>query len=848
MINLNKYVLGILAHVDSGKTTLAEAILYLTGTIRKAGRVDHRDTLLDNNEIERKRGITVFSKQAEFSAGGSSFTLLDTPGHADFSAETERTLSVLDYAILIISGTDGVQNHTETLWQLLKKYNVPTFVFVNKTDIMDYSHDEITEMLTKKLGDGFVDFSAQHDGAFFEQLAVCSEAALDEFMSDGKVSDGVIRDTISQRRLFPVFFGSALKFDGVDEFVSAVSKLTKPSDRPEVFGAKVYKITNDGSNRLTHLKITGGKVRVKDIISDEKINEIRIYNGAKYKTADFAETGAVCAVTGLTKTYAGEGLGFEKDCFDGILQPVLTYRAKSAGTEPSKLLYALRVLEQEEPKLNIGWNPALQEITVQLMGEVQTEILKSVMMSRFNMDVDFSQGKIAYKETITEPSIGAGHYEPLRHYAEVQLMLKPLKRGAGLVFSSDCPEDILDRNKQNLILTHLHEKIHKGVLTGSPITDIKITLTAGRAHAKHTEGGDFRQATYRAVRQGLRFANSILLEPWLSFTLSVPSECVGRAMTDLQNMSSRFSPPETDGDTAILRGSVPASEIMDYHKEVISYTRGKGSLSCVFMGYDECHNSKEIVEKIGYNADSDLENTADSVFCAHGAGYTVKWDEADSYMHIPVNRGEEPEEKIPVQRVKKYIDSIAADKELIEIFEKTYGPIKRLPYSALYTKKSAPKEQTRHKTSAPKPLGDEYLLIDGYNVIFAWDNLKSLAAESLDHARNTLINIVCNYQGVRNGNTIIVFDAYKVKGNVREVEKVHNIHVVYTKEAETADMYIEKVTHEIGRKHRVRVVTSDNLEQLIVLGNGAVRVSADNFREEIINTEKEIKEFLWESL
>lgn len=843
---MNKYVIGIYAHVDSGKTTLAEALLYLNGAIRKKGRVDNRDTFLDNSEIERKRGITVFSHQAVFDLNGDSFTLLDTPGHIDFSAEAERTASVLDCAVLVISGTDGVQNHTETLWQLLKKHNVPVFVFINKTDIMSITPSEHMEMLRQKLGEGFVSFT-NHSDDFYEQAAMCSDTALDEYLSSGTLSRDTIKQMFNNRQIFPCCFGSALKLDGIEELCQTISLYTSAKSADKAFGAKVFKITNDASTRLSHIKITGGELKVKDTINGEKVNEIRIYNGKKFVCRDSAAQGVVCAVAGLSKTYAGQGLGAQGDDIADMLEPIFTYRIQG-DCDTQKLISAMRILEQEDPKLNVVINPSNNEITVCLMGEVQTEILTSIIKDRFGINAWFSRGSIAYKETITEPVIGAGHYEPLRHYAEVQLLLKPQRRGSGLSFVSSCPEDILDKSKQNLILSHLREKTHLGVLTGSPITDIKIVLTAGRAHAKHTEGGDFRQATYRAVRQGLFHAKSILLEPWFDFTLTVPTECVGRAMTDIQNLNGSFLPPESLGDRTVLKGSAPAAKIQDYQKEIIAYTAGKGSISCIFNGYRECYNSDEVIAEIGYSAESDLENTADSVFCSHGAGTTIKWSEADEHMHIPVNRSTENDLSSPVnpQRVKKYIDSIATDKELMEIFERTYGPIKNISYSSMYPKKQSNQDKQKSKPQQ-KFNGENYLLIDGYNVIFAWDDLKELAEKSLDLARNTFINIVCNYQGFKSGNTIIVFDAYKVKGGVGSVEKIHNINVVYTKEAETADSYIERVTHEIGKNNRVRVVTSDRLEQLIVLGGGAVRVSAESFREEVKATEKEIKEFLFKS-
>lgn len=853
---MKRLVMGILAHVDSGKTTLSESILYRAGEIRKIGRVDHGDAFLDNNEIERDRGITIFSKQAVFSLKSGDFMLMDTPGHIDFSTEMERTLQILDYAILVISGTDGVQNHTETLWKLLIRYNIPTFIFVNKMDISEYERDELIAELCDRLDEGCVDFTQNHSSPeFIEAAAVCDETLMERFDKGETLSDADLAEAIAKRRIFPCYFGSALKNEGVEEFTEAIEKYTKQINFPDKFGAKIFKITEDEQGkRLTHMKITGGSLKIKTLLKDskgedwaEKVNSIRIYSGAKYKLSEEAMAGEVCAVTGLTHTYSGEGLGFEADSQPPVLEPVLTYRVEIMDNlDTHEALARLRRLEQEDPELHVLWNEQLREIHIQLMGEVQLDILKRIISERFDMEVEFSRGSIAYKETIAETVEGVGHYEPLRHYAEVHLLLEPSERGSGLTFATDCSEDVLDRNWQRLILTHLEEKKHIGVLTGSPITDMKITLIAGRAHQKHTEGGDFRQATYRAVRHGLKSTKSVLLEPWYDFKLEVPTENVGRAMTDITQMGGSFSSPIAKGEMSVIEGSAPVSELRDYN--VTEYTRGRGRISCIVKGYEPCHNEDEVIEEIGYNSDADLENTADSVFCSHGAGYNVKWDEVTSHMHLeawqpPSEDEEEPE--IIARQVKEYMDSIAEDKELVRIFESTYGKINSRPKYALETKKTPTQKKYKAK---PLPDGPEYLLVDGYNIIFAWDELKNIAEKDIDAARNRLIDILCNYRGFKQCELILVFDAYKVKGNVREIETVNNISVVYTKEAETADMYIEKVTRELGKKHRVRVATSDNLEQIIILGNGAYRMSAAELLEDVRRVDKAIQNYIKEEL
>ncbi len=847
---------GILAHVDSGKTTLSESLLYLTGAIRNLGRVDHKNTFLDTHSIERDRGITIFSKQAVLCHKDAEITILDTPGHVDFSAETERTLSVLDYAVLVISGSDGVQSHTETLWSLLKAYNVPVFLFVNKMDIADSDKAAIMDEIEKRLDHRCVDFSDADGEEFCENVAMCDEQLMESYIKNGSLADDEIRDAIAARKVFPCYFGAALKTVGVEDFLDGFVKYTKEKKFSHEFGARVFKIAEDDKgNRLTYVKITGGSVRVKSLITkkdgnkekwSEKINQIRIYSGQKYECVDEVKGGMVCAFTGLSQTFPGEGLGFEKDMGKAILEPVLNYKmVLPPDTDVSTAMGKLRQLEQEDPQLHIVWNEHLQEISVQLMGEIQLEVIKRIIAERLSMEVEFGHGGIVYKETIEEKVEGVGHYEPLRHYSEVHLILEPAERGSGVQFATDCSEDDLDKNWQRLILTHLMEKEHIGVLTGSPITDIKITLAAGRAHNKHTEGGDFRQATYRAVRHGLKSAKSILLEPWYEFRLEIPTESVGRAMTDIQQMCGSFDAPDTHGDVSVIRGSAPVSKMCDYHKEVIGYTHGTGRLSCSVKGYLPCHNTDEIIEQIGYDSDNDVENTADSVFCSHGAGFVVKWGKVHEYMHIESclkDAKAEYTEKVTTQRVTEYIDRVTEDKELIKIFERTYGPIKRNAPEALYTKKTP----TPVKMPKPKPFkkGDEYLLVDGYNIIFAWENLREIAKDNLDLAREQLINTLCNYGGFKQCKIILVFDAYKVKGNHGEVENINNISVVYTKEAETADTYIERVTHELSKNNSVRVATSDGLEQLIILGNGAYRISAETFLKEVRLVEDAIREFL----
>lgn len=856
---MENIVMGILAHVDAGKTTLSEGMLYLSGTVRKLGRVDHKDAFLDTYSLERDRGITIFSKQAVFSLGNRRINLLDTPGHVDFSAEMERTLQVLDYAVLVISGADGVQGHTETLWKLLKLYEIPTFIFINKMDQPGTDRESLLTELKERLDEGCIVFGKGKNVESLEEIAMTDEAVLDYFMEHETVRNEDICRLIRERKIFPCYFGSALKLDGVQELLAGFEEYMKPFDGKKEFGARVFKISRDDKGeRLTFLKVTGGKLVVKmPINKEEKINQIRIYSGAKYEAVNEVEAGGVCAVTGLSSSYIGQGLGVEKGTAAPFLEPVLTYQMiLPEGADTTKVLRELKQLEEEEPLLNIVWNPALEEIHVQLMGEVQTEILKTMIAERFHLDVEFGTGKIVYKETIKSPVVGVGHYEPLRHYAEVHLKMKPLEAGSGLVFDTDCSEDVLDRNWQRLILTHLQEREHPGVLTGAPITDMKITIVAGRAHLKHTEGGDFRQATYRAVRQGLKSAESVLLEPWYSFVLEVPSEQVGRAMSDIGQMNGSFEGPEAEDKQGMVRltGTAPASEMRDYQREVWAYTKGRGRITLTLKGYEPCHNAEEVIEEIGYDSERDVDNPTGSVFCVHGAGFLVKWDEVPEYMHIKEDflaekPGIEQDEMMAVQMGNHcnysggYSSSYDDDPELLTIMEREFGSKQKERERYSSYRKQTVSTPVRHTTvikeNEPKK---EYLLVDGYNIIFAWEELNELAKASIDAARNKLMDILSNYQGFIGCTLILVFDAYKVKGNQGEVQKYHNIYVVYTKEAETADQYIEKTTHEIGRKYKVTVATSDALEQVIVMGQGAYRISARDFYEEVERTEKQIRE------
>ena len=844
-------VLGILAHVDSGKTTLSEAMLYRAGVTRRLGRVDHKDAFLDTDALEKARGITIFSKQALLTAGDTDITLLDTPGHVDFSTETERTLQVLDYAVLVVSGTDGVQSHTETLWRLLRRYHVPTFVFVNKMDLPGMERQELLAQLNRRLGEGFVDFGATQ-ADWDEALALCDENLMDRMLDAGQLQDADLIPAIARRHVFPCWFGAALKLEGVDALLDGLDRYTRPAPALEAFGAKVFKVSQDEQGvRLTWLRVTGGELKVKAQLTGEadgepwaeKANQLRLYSGAKYTLAEAIGPGQVCAVTGLTKARPGEGLGAERDSDLPVLEPVLSYQVLlPEGADVHAALGKLHRLEEEEPQLHVVWNETLGEIHVQLMGEIQLEVLRSLLAERFGLAVEFGPGGILYKETITEPMEGVGHYEPLRHYAEVHLKLEPLPRGSGMQFAADCREEVLDKNWQRLVLTHLEEKQHLGVLTGSPLTDVKITLIAGRAHLKHTEGGDFRQATYRAVRQGLMLAKSQLLEPWYAFRLEVPAENIGRAMSDIQRMEGTFDPPESGEETAVLTGFAPVSTMRSYPMEVVSYTRGRGHLSLTLDGYRPCHNAQEVIAAIGYEPEHDLDNPADSVFCAHGAGFVVPWDQVRSHMHVDSGWGKstrpEQEAAVPQRRAMAYRATLEEDAELLKIFERTYGPIKRDPLAAF---RPVQKRERPDFAAEQWEIAPEYLLVDGYNIIFAWDELNALSKESLDAARHKLMDILCNYQGYQKCVLILVFDAYRVPGSPGSIEQYHNIHVVYTKEAETADMFIERVTHEIGRNRRVRVATSDGMEQIIILGHGALRVSARMFHEEVQNVEKQIR-------
>ena len=846
--------IGLLAHVDAGKTTLAESLLYHTGAIRKMGRVDHQNAFLDTYELERARGITIFSKQAGFTLGDREVVLLDTPGHVDFSAEMERTLQILDYAVLIIGGTDGVQGHVETLWRLLRQYKIPVFLFINKMDQDGANSAEILKELQGRLDEKCIDFTAsQPQEEFMENLAMCDETVLETYLEEGEISEEQIRELIARRKVFPCYFGSALKSQGIQEFLEGLETYMKVPDYPDAFGAKVYKISRDEKgSRLTHMKITGGSLKVKQVLSgedwEEKADQIRIYSGAGFEAVKEAPAGSVCAVTGLTRTHAGQGLGIEQTSGEPLLIPVLNYEIQlPEECDVHQMFLKLRQLEEEEPELHIVWNPQLNEIHAQVMGEVQIEILKNMIQERFGISVEFGSGNIVYKETIEEPVEGTGHFEPLRHYAEVHLLLEPGEPGSGLEFAVSCSEDMLDKNWQRLILTHLEEKAHKGVLTGSDITDMKITLVAGKAHLKHTEGGDFRQATYRAVRQGLRKARSVLLEPVYEYRLEVPSDMVGRAMTDIQKMYGTFQGPEIEGEMSVLTGVAPVVTMGGYQSEVTAYTRGRGRLFCTLKGYQPCHNAEEVIEAAGYEPDADMENPTGSIFCAHGAGFVVNWDEVDTYAHIQTELGLEETDQETIMKTQpaqpyKSFDEIRLDQEeLEEIFTRTYGPIRRERNAFQKASRTVTAPASPRK-SKPKEPEKEYLLVDGYNIIFAWEDLNELAKVNIEGARNKLMDILCDYQGYKKYTLILVFDAYKVEGGQGSVQKYHNIHVVYTKEAETADQYIEKTVHEIGKKYHVTVATSDALEQVIILGQGADRLSARNLREEIQRMKEEIRE------
>lgn len=810
--------IGILAHVDAGKTTLSEGLLYESGSIRSMGRVDNKDAFLDTHEIERNRGITIFSKQAVFRFGEMEITLLDTPGHVDFSAEMERTLQVLDYAVLVISGADGVQGHTQTLWSLLEKYKIPTFLFINKMDQPGTDKQWILTELKNRLDEGCVDFSRECGEDFYEDIAVCDEGLLNTYLDSGRI--------------------------GSREFLQGIGSYTRPVDYPEEFGAKVFKISRDEQgSRLTHLKVTGGVLKVRSALiqkpKEEKVSQIRIYSGEKYQTAEEAQAGMICAVTGLADTRPGDGFGIEDTGYEPALEPVLTYQViLPEGVSAGVMLPKLRQLQEEEPELHIVWNEQLQEIQVQIMGEVQLEILKSLIAERFDTEVEFGTGNIVYKETIKNTVEGVGHFEPLRHYAEVHLFMEPLEPGSGLQFDTQCSEDMLDKNWQRLILTHLQEREHSGVLTGSAITDMKITLAAGRAHLKHTEGGDFRQATYRAVRQGLKQAESVLLEPYYEFRLEVPQQMVGRAMSDIERMYGEFENPQTEGEMSVLTGSAPVSEMNGYQREVIAYAKGRGRLFCALNGYRPCHNADEVIENTGYDSERDTDNPTGSVFCSHGAGFTVSWDKVKDYMHVDsqlTDNEKETEEENAVRR--SYTEEEWIDTEEIDrILEQTYFANRKKKTG--WAKKKLERTIDDYKSSAfrasvKKKPGEKYLLVDGYNIIFAWEDLRELAEANIDAARGKLLDIMSNYQGIRKCQLIVVFDAYRVVGHDTEILDYHNIHVVYTKEAETADQYIEKFAHEHGRKYDVTVATSDGMEQIIIRGQGCSLLSARELLEEV---------------
>ena len=847
---------GLLAHVDAGKTTLSESILYQSGAIRNLGRVDHQDAFLDTDEMERERGITIFSKQAVLTWKDTEITLLDTPGHVDFSAEMERVLQVLDCAVLVISGADGVQGHTETLWKLLTRYGIPVFLFVNKMDQEGTDCGKLLAELKSRFSEGCIDFGRVETGAeeVIEEIAVCDEQTMEEYLEKGSVAAASIRRLVAERKIFPCYFGSALHLQGVEELMNGICTYQMQKEYPAVFGAKVYKIARDGQgNRLTYLKVTGGTLKVKDVIGEngDKVNQIRVYSGEKYELLSEADAGKVCAVTGLAETYPGQGLGAEKDSELPILEPVLTYRIiLPDDCNVHTMLRDLKLLEEEEPELHVVWIEKSQEIHVQLMGDVQIEILQRIIKERFGVLVEFGEGSIVYKETIAAPVEGVGHFEPLRHYADVHLRLEPGERGSGIQFDSECSEDVLDRNWQRLVLTHLEEKEHKGVLTGSVITDMKITLTSGKAHLKHTEGGDFRQATYRAVRQGLKKAESVLLEPYYEFRIELPSENVGRAMTDIQNRFGKFEAPETLGEMTVLTGIAPVSTLSGYQKDVIAYTGGRGRISLTLKGYDLCHNQEEVVAARGYDSELDLANPTGSVFCAHGAGFVVDWDEVEEYMHMERTLDQTGEEGLAeVTLPKRRHSSIElTQEELDAIYVRTPDPVKqnhgpvtvcakekdREPGSA-YTD---PKWERRRREKEGR---QEYLLVDGYNIIFSWEELRELSEKDIGAARGKLADILSNYQGYRKCTLILVYDAYKVEGNPGEVMKYHNIYIVYTKEAETADQYIEKTVRRIAKDAAVTVATSDGLEQVIILGQGANRMSAPGLKEEIERTLAEVR-------
>ncbi|MFZ5351826.1 MAG: NYN domain-containing protein [Bacillota bacterium] len=838
---MKKLVIGILAHVDAGKTTLSESLLYLSGKIRKLGRVDNKDAFLDSYELERARGITIFSKQAVFEAADIQITLLDTPGHVDFSTEMERTLQVLDYAILVISGADGVQGHTKTLWRLLSIYKIPVFLFINKMDQCGTDKGKIINELKRQLDDGCIDFEQNETENFNDQLAMCDEALMEAYLRTGLIQTPQIKRAIRERKIFPCYFGSALKLEGVEVFIQGVVKYTQVPSYPEEFGAKIFKISRDEQgNRLTYMKITGGKLRVRDVLNngawEEKVNQIRIYSGQKFEAVSEAEAGSVCAVTGLSQTKPGEGLGREEASNIPILEPVLSYQIiLPEGCDPRVMIPKLRIIEEEEPELHIVWDEQLKEIQVQIMGEVQIEVLQNIIKSRFGVEVSFDSGKIVYKETIRNTVEGVGHFEPLRHYAEVHLLMEPGERDSGLQFEAKCSEEILDRSWQRLVLSHLKEKAHKGVLTGAAITDMKITLVSGRAHSKHTQGGDFREATYRAVRQGLKEAESVLLEPYYSFYLELPEKMVGRAMTDIEKMHGTCHVKHIEGETAVLTGTAPVAAMRNYQKDVTAYTKGQGRLFCSLKGYEPCHNTDEVIEMIGYNSDRDVHNPSDSVFCANGSVFLVSWDEVKHYMHVESflqkkdSLLEAATEKKGVYSGEKWIDTEEVDRILNQTYYANQGK------KSVWQKRIAVPEDYKQTINIKKlkDAKDEYLLVDGYNIIFAWPELKELAEDNLDAARSKLLDYLSKYQGVQGCRIIAVFDAHRVQRHSEEIIDYDNLHVVYTREAQTADHFIERFACDNQKKYNITVATSDGLQQIIIRGAGCSVLSARELKEEI---------------
>ena len=848
---MKKTVIGILAHVDAGKTTLSEALLYTAGQLKKLGRVDNKSAFLDNYELERRRGITIFSKQAVLRTENTEITLLDTPGHIDFSSEAERTLQVQDYAVLVISARDGVQPHTETLWRLLLRYNVPVFIFVNKMDLEGSDKNRVLAELKKHLSENCADFTASDD-EICENAAFCNEKLMEKYIEEGSLSDVEIAKAIRERNIFPCWFGSALKLDGVAEFIEGLEKYTLQTEyRPE-FGARVFKIARDPQgNRLTYMKITGGSLKARSIVSympkgseeqiEEKVNMLRIYSGEKFESSDTVQAGGICAVLGLSATYPGQGIGFEKELLKPMLEPVLTYRLILPKDISSvEFLPKLKQIEEEDPQLLVSSNAA-GEIYVHLMGEIQAEVLKSLVEDRFGVSVDFDSGSVIYKETVAAPVEGVGHFEPLRHYAEVHLLIEPGEPESGITVNSLCREEVLGKNWQRLILTHILEKTHSGVLIGAPLADVKITLVAGRAHIKHTEGGDFRQATYRALRQGLMKAKNVLLEPYYAFRLEIPAEQLGRAINDIRIMDGKISSPESNGITAVINGRAPVSEMRSYAKDVMAYTKGKGKLSLFSDGYAPCHNAEKVIDAAKYNPESDIANTPDSVFCSHGAGINVKWYDVEKYMHVTSGMDVETGDKIPSMPNPKLLkrNLNIDDKELEAIMEREFGPIRRRQYSEAVL--DTPK--TAHAAERKK----EYIIVDGYNLIFAWDGLAALAKDNFDAARHILTDILCNYRGYTKCELVLVFDGYKVKGNAGEKSDYNGIHLVFTKENETGDMYIEKLVEEVGKNYSVKVVTSDNLIQVSALRAGVLRVPAREFIKEIERVNDQIKEIIAEN-